>query len=75
MDEASLVSKFINITGVSTVARAAGLAVDDHLGIKSDWRGCHIIILDVESVSDGGGGTLGPARATILGNVLVLVPR
>ena len=68
-------SKLINITRVSTVARAACLAVDDHLGIESDWRGRHDVILDVEPVSDGRGCALGPARATVLGNVLVLVPR
>lgn len=68
-------SILVNFNRISAVARATFVTVDNDLSIKTDWRRTCVPIQDVESVSDGGGGSLGPARATIARNVLVLVPR
>ena len=51
----------VNHTRVSAITRTAGLAVDDDLGAKSDWGGVETAVEDVESVSNGRGGALGPA--------------
>jgi len=68
------VSVFVNSNRVTSVARAASLTVDDVLRVETN-RGLGVqAIEDVESISDGGGGTLSPARATVLRDVLVLVP-
>ena len=72
--KASVMSEFVDLSGVSTVARATSIAVDNHLGVNANWRAECRGEVDVESVSNGAGRTLGPARATVLGNVLVLVP-
>ena len=60
---------------ISTVARATCLTVDHHLGIKANWRLCGQFVQDVESISNARSGRLGPARAAVLRNVLILCPR
>ena len=50
-----------DVDWVSTVASAASLAVNHHLGVQSDWGRGFITEHDVESVSEGRGGSLGPA--------------
>ena len=40
MDEAIGHGILINLGWVSTVARTTSLAVNDHLGIETNWSGC-----------------------------------
>ena len=74
VDEAVVVGSFVNLVGVSAVARAAPLVVDNHLGIKSNRGDGGQVREDVEPVSDSGGRSHAPARATVAGDVLVDVP-
>ena len=52
---------FVDTAWVSTLAGATGSAVDDDLGVESDWSWGGVVHLDVESVSKGGGRSLSPA--------------
>ena len=61
MDEAGCVGELVHITGVSTIAGATSVAVDNHLGGKSKRAGHHVILQDVESISDSRCSSLGPA--------------
>jgi hypothetical protein len=72
VDETSFVSVLINSAGVATVAGATSLAVHNNLSVEGDRGGTLQAVKDVESVSDGRCGTLSPAGAAVLGNVLVL---
>ena len=72
--ETTVVSILVDCSGVASIARASLLAVNDYLSIKSDRGRYFEVSKDVESVSDGRRGTLSPARSTVLGDVLVLVP-
>merc|ERR1719313_841921 len=72
--DALLVSEAVETAGVAALARATGTAVDDDLSVKADRGRVLVAEHDVESVSDGAGGALGPAGATVDGDVLVLVP-
>jgi hypothetical protein len=69
-----LVSVLVNLSGVATIAATSSLAIDDSLGVKTDWGGVLQLIQDVESVSDGAGSALSPAWAAVARNVLILVP-
>ena len=55
--------ELVDATWVSTVAGATGLAVDDNLSIETNWCGFLVgaLVEDVESVSNGRGGSLCPA--------------
>jgi len=64
----------VDFSGVTTVARATSVAVDDSLGVEADGGGEGKVGVDVESISEGGGGALSPAGSTVSGDVLVLVP-
>lgn len=64
----------INARGNSSVAASSCLAVDDDLRRKSEVRPGSVSY-DVEPISDGAGGSLGPAASAVSGNMLVLVPR
>jgi hypothetical protein len=50
------------------------LAVNNSLGVQANWGRSVETVHDVEPVSKGRCGALGPARAAVLRNVLVLVP-
>ena len=52
VDKTLLASELVNFGGVSTIARATGIAVDDHLGREGDRGGGAVFVHDVESVSD-----------------------
>ena len=69
-----LVGELVDTTGVATLARATGTAVDDDLGVEADGSGVLVTEKDVESIGEGRGGTLSPAGAAVDGDVLVLVP-
>ena len=69
-----LVGELVDTTGVATLAGATGTAVDDDLGVEGDGSGVVVFEQDVETISEGAGGTLGPAGAAVHGDVLVLVP-
>ena len=45
-------SPLVNISWVSTVAVTTSLAVDNNLGVQSNWGQGHISEHDVESISD-----------------------
>ena len=48
-----VVGILIDSSGISTIARASSLAVDDNLSVKTNW-GCGLeIVQDVEAVSNG----------------------
>jgi len=64
----------VDTTGVTTVARATLLGIDNGLGIDGDGSVSAQLVHDVESISNCGGRSLSPARPAVLGNVLVLVP-
>jgi len=68
-----VITELVDTHGVTTVAITTSLAVDDSLGRK---RGLRIAVVsqDVDSVSQSGSGSLGPAGSAVLGNVLVLGP-
>jgi len=51
----------VNESGVTTIAATAGIAVDNGLGVQTNGSGVLQVVQDVESVSEGTGGTLGPA--------------
>jgi len=72
--ESSIVGKLVNLSGITAIARASSLAVDDDLSVKANWGWCLEVIQDVEAVSYGRSCSLGPAGSAVLGNVLVLVP-
>lgn len=53
-------AEFVNTDWVTTVAASSGVAVDDDLGRKSHlWP--LVVSQNVDSVSQGTGGTVGPA--------------
>jgi hypothetical protein len=61
MVNTDVVGILVNSSGISTIARASSLAIDDNLGVKTNW-GCSLkIVQDVEAVSNSRGGSLGPA--------------
>jgi hypothetical protein len=74
VNETGLVSVRVDTTGVTTVARASSLSVDNHLGVDGDGGDGRELVQDVESVSDGRGRSLSPARSAVLRDVLVLAP-
>jgi hypothetical protein len=55
------VGEFVNTTRVATLARATSSAVDNDLGVEANRRGVVILKEDVESIGEGGGGSLSPA--------------
>lgn len=67
-------SVLVDLSGVTSVARSSSLGVDDNLGIDGDGRSSLELVQDVKSISDSRSTSLGPAGATVAGNVLVLVP-
>lgn len=58
VDETIGHGELVDLSGVTTVARSASLAVDDHLGADSDWRGSRHVVKNVESIGKGRGCTL-----------------
>ena len=74
MNKTSLAREFVHLSGITAIARAASIAVDNHLGRKGNRGSGAQIIHDVEPVSNSRGGAFGPAGATVLRDVLVLVP-
>jgi hypothetical protein len=75
MDKTGFLSVLVHFTGVTSIAGATFLAVNNNLGVKTNGGVALKIVEDVESISDSGGGTLSPAWAAVLRNVLVLGPR
>jgi len=73
-DETSGVGVGVDATGVTSIARATSLGVDDDLSVDGDGGNSLQLVKDVKSISNGGGRSLSPARPAVLGNVLVLVP-
>jgi len=73
-DETSGVGVGVDATGVTSIARATSLGVDDDLSVDGDGGEGLQLVEDVKSVSNGGSRSLSPARPAVLGNVLVLVP-
>ena len=59
--DTGVVGILVDEGGVSTIARATSLAVDNSLGVETDGGGTEATVQDVESVSDGRGGALSPA--------------
>jgi len=72
--ESSVVSVLVDLSGVTSIARATSLSVDNDLSVNGDGSGGGELVHDVESVSDGGGSSLSPARSTVAGDVLVFAP-
>ena len=68
------VGVLVDESGLTTVAVAASLAVDDNLGVQTDRGGVAQACQDVESISKGRGCALGPAATAVPGNVLILIP-
>jgi hypothetical protein len=52
---------FIDLDGISTIARSTSLAVDDCLGRQSERSGQILRELDVESIGESGSSSLSPA--------------
>mmetsp|Transcript_1318 Transcript_1318/g.825 ORF Transcript_1318/g.825 Transcript_1318/m.825 type:complete len:206 (-) Transcript_1318:82-699(-) len=75
MRDSIQVSILIHSRWISSIAGASVLAVNQHLWRKSMGSIEDKSFLDVESVCQGRGGSLSPAGAAILRNVLVHVPR
>jgi hypothetical protein len=50
------------------------LAINHNLRVKANWGWVVILEENVESVSERGCGTVGPARSTVLRNMLVQTP-
>lgn len=74
VNKTDIVSIFINLSRVSSIARASSLSIDDHLSINSNRGHVLSVVHDVESISNCRCSALRPAWSTILGDVLVLVP-
>jgi hypothetical protein len=55
VNEAVIVSPFVNLSGVTTIAGATSLAVYNNLSAKSNWSVSLKVVQDVESISDSGG--------------------
>ena len=51
----------VDTTWVSTVAGSTSSAVNNNLGVESNWGWALISLKDIESISKGGGGALSPA--------------
>ena len=67
-------SELVDPGGVSAVAGASGLAVEDHLGTETELRE-GVVAQDVDAVRQGRGGSVRPAGAAVDRNVLVARPR
>lgn len=65
--------KLIDSQWITSVTVTSSITVDD--GLRGETDGDSHVSEDVDSVGKRRGGTLSPARAAILGNMLVLVPR
>jgi len=67
-------SVLVYLCGVTTIATATSISINDCLSIDAD--GCWVlkVVHNVESVSESASSALSPAGATVLGNVLVLIP-
>lgn len=75
MDETICVSILEHLSRVAAIARASSLAINNHLGIKAN-RGLRAdTVHDIESIGNCRSRGLGPAGATVLRDMLVLVPR
>ena len=74
MNETNIMCVFVNLTRVTSIARATSLTVNNNLSIQSNWGWAWKIIKNVESISDCWCWTLSPTWTTVLGNVLVLCP-
>lgn len=61
MRKTSLVSSSVNATGVSSIAGATFLKVDNSLRIDTNWCNGLEIIQDIEPIGDGRGRSLSPA--------------
>jgi hypothetical protein len=55
VDESLVSGELIDISRVTTIARSTSLAVDNHLGGKSNWSSSAQVIHDVESIGKSGG--------------------
>ena len=53
MVETSVMSIFVNICWVSTVASASCISVDNNLSINTNWGLSLEVVEDVESISNG----------------------
>jgi hypothetical protein len=67
-------SEFVDTSSVTTFATTTSTAVDNSLDGKSNF-GESGLSGDVDSVSQGRGTSLSPARSAVNGDVLVLSPR
>lgn len=65
-----LVSELVNTNGLTTVAAATSLTIEDDLNTQGNIRPSSVSS-NVDSISKGGGSTMSPARTTVLRNVLV----
>lgn len=72
--DAAVEGMLVDLGGVTTVAGATSVSIDDNLSVKSDRSRILQVVHDVETVSKGGSCALSPAGAAILGDVLVLGP-
>jgi hypothetical protein len=59
-----VVDVFVDAAWVSSSARAASVAVDEHLGSKVDLRP-HVAAKDVQAIAEGARGAMSPARSTL----------
>jgi len=72
--DSSVECVFVHFSGVTTIAAATGISINDNLSVKSNRGGILQVIHNVESISKGAGSTLSPTGATVLRDVLVLGP-
>ena len=74
--QAGGICPLVNLCWISSIAGSSCLAIDDDLGVEANWGSllASHTIHDVESISDSRCGTLCPARAAVLRDMLVLIP-
>jgi hypothetical protein len=52
MMQTDVVGILVNQCRVSSITRATGLAVDDNLGVETNWGWCLKVIQDVKAVGN-----------------------
>lgn len=74
INEAGVICELIGKRRITAVAWAACKTVNKNLRAQVKWSCSFESVLDIESVSERGSNCVSPAGATVLRNMLVLVP-
>jgi hypothetical protein len=61
MDESHVVSVFVDLSGVTSVASSTDVTAYEHLSIDASGSHVALIVVDVESIGNGRGRSLRPA--------------